>query len=83
MVTKSAIRYYKSQEASLTHPSKPLLTVPMIALDSVGRVNFSVSLNKEQAISNADYLVNQFEIVFRDDFLPIYLRPGYEKDMQR
>jgi hypothetical protein len=55
----------------------------MIALDSVSRVNFSVSLNKEQAITNADYLVNQFEIIFRDDFLPIYLRPGYEKDMQR
>ena len=75
MVTKSALRYYKSQESSLTHPSKPLLTVPMLGLDSVCRVNFALGLNKEQSITNADYVVNQFEVFFRDDFLPIYLKP--------
>ena len=58
VVTKSALRYYKSQEASLTHTSKPLFTVPMLALESVSRVNFSLGLNKEQTITNADFLVN-------------------------
>ena len=83
MVTKSAVRYYKSQEASLTHPAKPLLVVPMLALETVSRVNVNIGLNKEQTLINADFLVNQFELNFRDDFLPIYLRQGYEKEMQK
>ena len=32
VVTKSALRYYKSQELALTHANKPLLVIPNCAM---------------------------------------------------
>lgn len=35
-------------------------------------------MTKAQTRDNIDYMVNQFEVFLRDDFLPLYLKPNYE-----
>mmetsp|Transcript_17951 Transcript_17951/g.24104 ORF Transcript_17951/g.24104 Transcript_17951/m.24104 type:complete len:175 (-) Transcript_17951:555-1079(-) len=46
VVTRSAFRYYKNMEASVQNASKPLLAIPMYALDKCTRVNFDLGLAK-------------------------------------
>lgn len=70
-------------EASVQNPAKPLLAIPMHALDQCARVNFDLGLKKEQTIQNSEFLVNQFEIFLKDDFLPFYLKNNYEVVMQK
>lgn len=49
VVTRSAFRYYKNMEASVQNSGKPLLALPMYALERCNRVNFDLGMQKTQA----------------------------------
>ena len=49
VVTHSAFRYYKNMEASVQNSGKPLLALPMYALERCNRVNFDLGMQKSQA----------------------------------
>ena len=82
VVTHSAFRYYKNMEASVQNPNKTLLAVPMQAIDHCAKVDFDLGLSKAQAQQQSDFLVNQFELFLKDDFLALYLKQNYEVIMQ-
>ena len=82
VVTRSAFRYYKNMEASVQNPNKPLLAVPMRALEQCSKVNFDLGLSKTQAQQQSDFLINQFELFLKDDFLALYLKQNYDSIMQ-
>ena len=46
VVTRSAFRYYKNMEASVQNSGKPLMAIPMHALQRCARVNFDLGLPK-------------------------------------
>ena len=69
-------------EASVQNPNKPLLAVPMQAIDHCAKVDFDLGLSKAQAQQQSDFLVNQFELFLKDDFLALYLKQNYEVIMQ-
>ena len=54
----------------------------MQALDICAKVDFDLGLTKAQADQQSDFLVNQFELFLKDDFLSLYLRQNYEVIMQ-
>ena len=66
----------------MQHPNKPLLAVPMRALEQCSKVNFDLGLSKTQAQQQSDFLINQFELFLKDDFLALYLKLNYDSIMQ-
>lgn len=46
-VTRTVLRYYKNMESSIQNPSKPLLTIPMRALETCQRVSFDLGMSKK------------------------------------
>ena len=48
VVTRSAFRFYRTMEASVQSPGKPLLAVPMIALDECTRVSINLGLRRQE-----------------------------------
>ena len=78
IVTKSSFRYYRNMEVSISNPKKPLLVLPVAAIYTCQRVNFDLGLSKTEIQDQANFLVNQFEIFLRDDFLPLYLKSNYD-----
>ena len=73
VITKSAFKYYKNMEASVQYPTKPLLAIPSYALKACERVNFDLGLKRDKLKEQSEFLVNQFEVFLKDDFLPLYL----------
>ena len=65
-------------EVSISNPKKPLLVLPVAAIYTCQRVNFDLGLSKTEIQDQANFLVNQFEIFLRDDFLPLYLKSNYD-----
>lgn len=66
----------------MQNPNKPLLAVPMRALEQCSKVNFDLGLSKTQAQQQSDFLINQFELFLKDDFLALYLKQNYDSIMQ-
>ena len=58
VVTRTAFRYYKNMEASVANLGKPLLAVPVQAIEKCEKVNFDLGLAKEQAYLQSEFLVN-------------------------
>ena len=83
VVTKSALRYYKNQESAVGNPIKPLISIPICAIESIAKVSFDLKLTDKQKIKFKDCLQNQLQIVLKEDFLDYYLRLDYEELMRK
>ena len=56
VVTKSALRYYKNQESAVGNPIKPLISIPIYAIEAVEKVDFELKLNESQKVKYKDYM---------------------------
>ena len=70
-------------EASVDNPQKPLFSVPMLAIDKCERVNLDLEVHSGKIEPQKELLKNQFEVIFKENFLPLYLDQNYEAIMTR
>lgn len=55
-----------------------MTAIPVAAIRLVERVHFDLPMSKKEKEKQGVYIDNLFEIHLKDDFIDIYLRPGYE-----
>jgi hypothetical protein len=80
--TKSAIRVYESRGKAVSTYGKPLLALPLNAVVKIERIKFDVAddsrMNKVDPSTN-QLNRNMFEILLKDDFLPVFTHLQYTK----
>jgi hypothetical protein len=77
-VTDTALRYYKGRCNAITCCNKPLMALPVAAIEKVELVQHSLPYNKKDA-TQANYMQHQLEIFLKEDFLDLYIRPDYDQ----
>ena len=78
VVTKSALRIYENKNASLGQYSKPLIAIPLSAVNYAARTRFDIRDDDRLNVESLDqWNKNTFEIFVKDEFLPIYLHQNY------
>ena len=81
-VTENSMKYYKNRCLAITCSTKPLMAVPIKAIKKVERVNFELPFSATEKAKNQVPLQNQFEIIFKDDFLELFVSPDYDTHLQ-
>jgi hypothetical protein len=80
VVTKSAIRLYESADKSVSAHGKPLIAIPLAAVQKIEKIRFDAHdderLKEESAVPSA---ANMIEFFIKDNFLPIYTHQQYSK----
>ncbi|CDW72924.1 UNKNOWN [Stylonychia lemnae] len=82
IITKTAIRIYESKEKAISTYGKPMIAIPLNAVSKVQRTSFDT---KEDARldrveqKTRDLNKNLFELILKDEFLPIYTHQAYTK----
>ena len=56
VVTKNALRCYKSREASIINPTKPLFAVPIQAVEAYQKVDYELGIDTNQLKHNGKVL---------------------------
>ena len=61
----------------MTAACKPLMAIPIKAVEKVEKNTLEIKLKKGDKKGEA-YMQNTFAIFMKDDFLDLFLRPDYE-----
>ena len=85
VVTKSAVRIYESKQKAMSIYGKPLVAIPLAAVNKVERTKYDVmreDIRFENFVED-DLAVtltkHMFEFLLKDEFLPIYTHQSYTK----
>ena len=76
--TQKAFRYFVSKPGSNAPSLKPLLAIPITAIESCNIVEYDLKF-KNNDKRNIELANHQFELFLRQDFLDYYLSSQYEK----
>ncbi len=75
VITKNALRVYENKQKALSTYGKPIIAIPLSAVDKAQRIKFD--FNDDQRMEHAEdktLRLNRslFEFQIKDEFLPIY-----------
>jgi hypothetical protein len=75
VLTKNAVRVYENKTKALSTYGKPIIAIPLSAVEKVERIKFDY--NDDTRMEGADERTsrlnkNLFELMLKDEFLPIY-----------
>ena len=57
---------------------KPLLAIPIVAIQSISRVSYDLPIKKSDK-RGKELSKHQFEFFLKEDFIDYFLSPGYER----